>query len=47
MLDSRIQFVAACDVKHGALKRWKDDKDVVTYVDYRELIARDDVDVVL
>ncbi len=43
MNDKRIQFIAACDVKHNDLKRWKSDS-VDTYFDYRELIARDDID---
>jgi len=38
MTDKRIQFVAACDVKHNALARWKSDPNVDTYLDYRELI---------
>ena len=45
--DKRIQFVAACDVKYAALERWNNDKNVKTYVDYREICARDDIDMVL
>lgn len=54
MGDPRIQVVAVCDVKHGALKsvqgrvngRYKN-KDCKAYLDYREVIARDDIDAVL
>jgi len=45
--DKRIQFVAACDVKHAAINRWKEDKNVETYIDYRDLIARDDIDMIM
>ena len=47
MSDKRIQFVAACDVKHRELERWKNNKNVKTYLDYREVIARDDIDMIL
>jgi len=54
MSDRRIQCLAVCDVKHGALagcKRRVDgrykNKDCKAYLDYRELVARDDIDVVL
>lgn len=49
-----VQVVAVCDVVYETLKRAKDqvdakykNKDCATYVDYRELIARDDIDVVM
>ena len=45
--DKRVQFVAACDVKFKELDRYKRDKNVKTYVDYREVCARDDIDFVL
>ena len=47
MHDKRIQFVAACDVKYAELERWKNNNSVKTYVDYREICARDDIDMVL
>jgi hypothetical protein len=47
MTDKRVQFIAACDVKHNALRGWKDNKNVDTYFDYRELIARDDIDMIM
>ena len=47
MTDKRIQFVAACDVKHNALRAWKNNKNVDTYFDYRELIAREDIDMIM
>jgi len=47
MSDKRIQFIAACDVKHNALNRWKDNDNVDTYFDYRQLIARDDIDMIM
>ncbi|MFT7488475.1 MAG: hypothetical protein ACI9OU_000869 [Candidatus Promineifilaceae bacterium] len=45
--DKRVQLVAACDVKHAALDRYKDNKNVDTYTDYRDICARDDIDFVL
>ena len=49
-----VQVVAACDVIHEKRERAKEqvdakynNKDCATYVDYRELIARDDIDVVM
>ena len=47
MSDKRVQFVAACDVRYSAIARWKDDQNVKTYVDYRELIARNDIDMIM
>jgi len=54
MGDSRIQVVAVCDVKHQHLEGIKNhvngrynSKDCKGYVDYREVIARDDIDVIL
>ena len=47
MGDRRVQVVAVCDVKHGALERWKGNKDVKTYVDYREICARADIDAIM
>jgi hypothetical protein len=45
--DKRVQFVAGCDVKFKELDRWKNNKNVKTYKDYREVAARDDIDAVL
>lgn len=45
--DKRVQFVAACDVKFKELDRYKNDKNVDTTTDYREICARDDIDFVL
>lgn len=48
MRDKRVQMVAACDVKHNALRRWENkDKGIKGYYDYRELIARDDIDMIM
>ncbi len=47
MGDKRIELVAACDVKHNALNRWVKSRKVDGYFDYRELIARDDIDMVM
>ena len=54
MGDSRIKVVAVCDVKNEHLERIKgtvngryNNSDCKGYVDYREIIARDDIDVVL
>lgn len=54
MGDPRIQVVAVCDVKHQNLERSKgmvdgayNNKNCQAYVDYREVIARDDIDVIL
>jgi len=54
MGDKRVQVLAVCDVKHGALAgcqnsvngRYKN-KDCKGYLDYRELIARDDIDAIV
>ncbi|MBL7115094.1 MAG: Gfo/Idh/MocA family oxidoreductase [Kiritimatiellae bacterium] len=45
--DKRVQFVAACDVKFKELDKFKNDKSVKIYTDYREICARDDIDFVL
>ncbi len=45
--DRRVQIVAVCDVKHSALNRWKNNKNVKTYFDYREICARDDIDAIM
>jgi hypothetical protein len=54
MGDSRIQVVAVCDVKNENLNRIKaavnsryNNNDCKGYVDYREVIARDDIDMIL
>jgi hypothetical protein len=54
MGDSRIQVVAVCDVKNQNLEHVKNavdgrynNKDCKAYVDYREVIARDDIDMIL
>ena len=54
MGDSRIQVVAVCDVKNQHLEGIKNsvngrynNKDCKGYVDYREVIARDDIDMIL
>ena len=48
MGDKRVQMVAACDVKMQALEGWtKRDSNIKGYVDYRELIARDDIDMIM
>jgi len=47
MRDKRTQLVAACDVKKDAREHWAKRNGVDGYVDYRELIARDDVDLVM
>ena len=54
MGDSRIQVVAVCDVKHDNLENIKNgvngrynNKDCKGYVDYREVIARNDIDMIL
>jgi len=54
MGDSRIQVVAVCDVKNQNLEGIKNNvngrynnKDCKAYVDYREVIARDDIDMIL
>lgn len=48
-----VQYVAACDVRKGALNQARDktnakysNKDCKAYNDYRELLARDDIDAV-
>jgi len=46
MADKRTQVVAVCDVREKARKRWKE-KGLASYVDYRELIARDDIDMIM
>jgi hypothetical protein len=46
--DKRVQLVAACDVKRSALEQcMKKSKDIRGYVDYREMIARPDIDLVM
>ena len=52
--DPRVQVVAVCDVQHRSLAAAKDavnrhygNQDCATFVDYRELITRDDIDVVM
>ncbi len=40
------QTVAACDVRGDKLARYRGNKDVAIYRDFRELLARDDVDAV-
>ena len=48
---SDVQYVAVCDVRKGALNGARDktnkkydNKDCKAYGDYRELLARDDID---
>jgi len=45
--DKRVQVVAVCDVKYSALGRWKNNKNVETYIDYREICARSDIDAIM
>lgn len=45
--DKRVQMVAACDVKKDALNRWAKNEDIDGYEDYRDLIARDDIDMII
>lgn len=52
--DNRVQVVAVCDVKNQHLERIKNNvngryknQDCKGYVDYREVIARDDIDLIL
>ena len=45
--DPRVQVVAVCDVKYSALNRWQNNKDVKTYIDYREICARTDIDAIM
>jgi len=46
--DNRVQLVAACDVQKKHLDRWANKKKSVRgYTDYRELIARDDIDMIM
>jgi len=54
MGDPRIQVVAVCDVKNQNLERIKNsvnnrynNKDCKGYVDYREVISRSDIDMIL
>ena len=54
MGDPRIQVVGVCDVKNNNLESAKNavngrynTKDCKGYVDYREMIARDDIDMIL
>jgi len=46
MRDKRVQLVAVCDVKYAALEAWKK-RGYDGYVDYRELIGRDDIDMIM
>jgi len=46
MSDKRTELLAVCDVKYGALHAW-DRKGFRGYTDYRELIARDDIDMIM
>jgi len=41
------QLLAVCDVRGDKLKRYAGRKDVAKYGDFRELLARDDIDAVL
>jgi len=52
--DKRVQVVAVCDVKENCLGRAQKsvnsrygNQDCKRYVDYRELLARDDVDMIM
>ena len=54
LADKRVQVVAVCDVKNQNLAKSKGlvdgkygNKDCKAYVDYREVLARDDIDMVL
>ena len=44
--DRRVELVAACDVKYSALQAWEK-RGARGYTDYRELIARDDIDMIM
>ncbi len=41
------QLVAVCDNKPERAKKWGDEKSVPWYADYKELLKRDDVDVIV
>jgi len=44
--DPRVELLAVCDVKYEALHAWER-KGVRGYMDYREVIARDDIDMIM
>jgi len=46
MHDKRVELLAVCDVKYGALHAWER-KGFRGYTDYREVIARDDIDMIM
>jgi len=46
MRDARVELLAVCDVKYEALHAWER-KGVRGYTDYREVIARDDIDMIM
>lgn len=48
MADKRVQLVAVCDVREAARRQWEQQvKDIKSYVDYREVIARNDIDMIM
>ena len=41
------QLLAVCDVRDDKVERYRNSRDVAVYRDFRELLARDDIDAVL
>lgn len=47
MRDKRVQLVAVCDVRKQVRETWAaKGKDIKTYIDYREMIQRSDIDMI-
>ena len=46
MRDKRVELLAVCDVKYSALGAWEK-RGARGYLDYRELIARNDIDMIM